>query len=399
MPYQPEPHRGERTGNVTATQQRRNATNQPPVSPDSGDNQSVSFQSRSTRAKLMAITGPLTALLGAAAVLLPTGYAVRSPGPTADTLGTVGSGAVPLVSISGAPTFPTTGQLRLTTVSVSGGPIGPVMPMDVLYSWISPRRSVMPVENVFPSGITREQQQQQSTAQMVTSQQAATAAALHELGFEVPVTMTVAGFPDDSLADGVLMTGDELLDLNGVPQNSFSGLLEALGEITPGSEVLVTVRRDGQILDIPLVTGTATNNDGSTRAALGVLMGSQFDFPIDVDIQIENIGGPSAGTMFALAIIDRLTETDELQGVPIAGTGAINADGQVLPIGGVRQKMFGAVRDGVQWFLTPVSNCDEVVGNIPRGLNVVAVATLHDALEAVTAIGAGQGASLPACPR
>ena len=352
---------------------------------------------RPTRSKLMAVTAPLTAILGAIAVLLPTGYAVRAPGPTADTLGTVAGGALPLVNIAGAPTYPTTGELRLTTVSVSGGPIGPVMPMDVIYSWLSPRRSAMPVESVFPTGITREQQQQQSAAQMITSQQAATAAALTELGYEIPVTMSVADFPDNSLAVGVLQVDDVLLELNGIPQDSFAGLLGTLNEIEPGSIVDLTIQRDGEVISVPLETGTATNNDGTMRAALGVFMRSEFDFPIDVEIQIDNIGGPSAGSMFALAIMDRLTELDELQGVPIAGTGAINVDGQILPIGGIRQKMHGALRDGARWFLAPVTNCDEVVGAIPRGLNVVAVSTLHEAREAVIAIGNGQGNTLPTC--
>jgi PDZ domain-containing protein len=270
--------------------------------------------------------------------------------------------------------------------------------MDVLFSWLSPRRAVLPVESVFPVGITREQQQQQSAAQMVSSQEAATAAALNELGFDIPVTMSVAGFPENSIADGILQLGDVLIELNGLPQHSFSGLLATLTDITPGEVATLTIRREGEIIEVPLETGVATNADGSTRAALGVLMSSEFDFPIDVEIQIENIGGPSAGSMFALAIIDRLTETDELQGVPIAGTGAINADGQILPIGGIPQKMHGALRDGAQWFLAPLSNCDEVVGSVPRGLNVVAVSTLHEALAAVTAIGAGEGQSLPTCP-
>jgi len=347
----------------------------------------------------MAITAPLTAILGAAAMVLPTGFAVRAPGPTEDTLGSqvIAGNSVPLVEIAGAPTFPTTGQLRLTTVSVSGGPIGPVMPMDVIYSWASPRRSVMPVESVFPVGITREQQQQQSAVQMNTSQEAATAAALTELGFEIPVTMSVAGFPADSLAEAVLLPDDVLLELNGLSQTSFGGLLAALTEIEPGTVVDLTIKRDGEVISVPLQTASATNADGTTRAALGVFMRSEFDFPIDVSIQIENIGGPSAGSMFALAIMDRLTEDDELQGVPVAGTGAINADGQILPIGGIRQKMFGALRDGARWFLAPVANCDEVVGAVPRGLNVVAVSTLHEAREALIAIGNGHGSTLPTC--
>ena len=127
---------------------------------------------KSLRARIIAVTAPLTALLGAVAVLLPTGYAVRAPGPTQDTLGAqmVAGQLVPMVEIAGTETHPTSGQLLLTTVSVSGGPIGPVMPMDVLFSWAAPSRTVMPTEAVFRPGVTREEQQEQSQIQMITSQ-------------------------------------------------------------------------------------------------------------------------------------------------------------------------------------------------------------------------------------
>ena len=81
----------------------------------------------------------------------------------------------------------------------------------------------------------------------------------------------------------------------------------------------------------------------------------------------------------------------------VAGTGTISVAGDVGPIGGITQKMYGALRDGATWFLAPDSNCDEVVGSIPRGLHVVRVATLHEAREAITAIGAGTGDALPTC--
>ncbi|MCL1801092.1 MAG: signal protein PDZ [Promicromonosporaceae bacterium] len=354
---------------------------------------------RNVRAKILAVTAPLTAALAAIAVLLPTGYAVRAPGPTQDTLGSqvVAGQELQMVEISGAPVHATTGQLLLTTVSVSGGPIGAVMPMDVLYAWLAPSRSVVPAEAVFRPGITREEQQEQSQMQMMTSQEAATAAALFELGFEIPMKMTVMGFSADSGAEGYLEVGDELQAVDGVTWDTFGELLEVLSVITPGSVVTVTVDRGGDVLEIPITTGVAANDDGSERAALGIFLRSNFDFPIDVDIQIANIGGPSAGTMFALAIIDQLTELDELQGISVAGTGAINPDGDVLAIGGVRQKMYGARRDGAQWFLTPVTNCGEVVGAVPRGLTVVPVATLAEARSAITAIGAGEGGGLPSC--
>ena len=101
--------------------------------------------------------------------------------------------------------------------------------------------------------------------------------------------------------------------------------------------------------------------------------------------------------MFALAIIDRLTPEDEANGKIIAGTGTISIDGEVGPIGGIAYKMRGAMRDGADWFLAPTSNCDEVVGHVPDGMNVVAVDTLAAARDAVVAIGAGQTTELPTC--
>jgi PDZ domain-containing protein len=146
---------------------------------------------------------------------------------------------------------------------------------------------------------------------------------------------------------------------------------------------------------ITTTSGAAAN--GTPRAALGVFVRSDFDFPVDVKIQIENIGGPSAGTMFALAIIDKLTAADELNGQSVAGTGTIDVDGTVGAISGIQQKMWGAVRDGATWFLAPNTNCGDVVGHIPPGLRVARVSTLAEARAAIEAIGAGTGDSLPTC--
>jgi Lon-like protease len=431
------------------------------------------FKSRtapSPRQRIMSVTAPLTAALLAGALLTPTGFAIRSPGPTEDTLGSqlrrvpVGgtdnggtdndgtdndgsagdgnspdvSGAgnqatpgadgqrptdaegnplattptlgtqdpqvpqtelteVPLVEITGAETYPASGKLLLTTVAVAGGPIGAVFPLDTIGAWASGNRAVLPVEAVFPRNITREQQQEQSAAQMITSQQAATAAALTELEYDIPITLRVIEPMADSGAVGKVEPEDIIVSLNGKPMANHNELLAELGQVTPGDTVSLGIIRDGQPMDVPIVTGTAELEDGGQRAALGVFVRSDFDFPIDVQIQIENIGGPSAGMMFALAIIDRLTPQDELAGTAVAGTGTVSVDGQVGPIGGIEQKMVGALRDGAHWFLAPEANCGEVVGNIPEGMRVVKVATLHDARTAIEAIGEGTGDALPTC--
>ena len=131
---------------------------------------------------------------------------------------------------------------------------------------------------------------------------------------------------------------------------------------------------------------------------IGVFIGTKFVFPIDVKLRLADVGGPSGGTMFALGIYDTLTPGSLTGGQIIAGTGTIDESGQVGPIGGIRQKLYGAQRAGASWFLAPAENCNEVIGHIPSGLQVVRVKTFTDALAAVKQIAAKHSiAGLPTC--
>lgn len=118
---------------------------------------------------------------------------------------------------------------------------------------------------------------------------------------------------------------------------------------------------------------------------------------VKVTMHIDDIGGPSAGMMYTLGVVDKLTARNETGGKTIAGTGTIDKDGNVGAIGGIRLKMLGAKRDGATWFLAPQSNCDEVVGHVPQGLRDVRVSTFDEAYRALVAIGQGKGSSLPHC--
>jgi PDZ domain-containing protein len=126
------------------------------------------------------------------------------------------------------------------------------------------------------------------------------------------------------------------------------------------------------------------------------LVTGSYEFPIEVDIALENVGGPSAGLMFALGIVDKLTEEDITGGQVIAGTGTITADGVVGSIGGIRHKMFGALDDGATIFFAPIGNCGAVMGHIPDGLQVYPVATLDDAVDALRILRSG--GTPPVCP-
>lgn len=340
----------------------------------------------------------LTALLmglAALALAIPVPYAVRQPGPTVNTLGEQDDKT--LITISGAETYPSEGQLRLTTVSVSGGPGYPVGAIASLRAWFDSRTSVVPREVIFPEDQSAEEADQQSQAQMSSSQENATAAALEALGYEVPSTLTVAGVVDDGAAVGRLVEGDVLtaitVDGDRTTLASFAILSEVLAATAPGSEITLAVERGGESLSVQVTTG----DDGEGGSLLGILVDPEFEFPIEVDIEISDIGGSSAGTMFALGIMEELTPGDATGGTIIAGTGTMSLAGEVGPIGGIVQKMNGAVRDDASYFLAPVDNCDEVTGNEPAGLTVIAVATLTEAWEAVQAIGEGEAESLPGC--
>lgn len=343
------------------------------------------------RAITASVATVVTALLLAVAAALPLPYAVQEPGPTRDTLGE--HEGTRLITIEGERTYESTGSLLLTTVDVSGGPGAGVGLVDVLDGWFRGEDAVLPSEQVFPPTETREEAAERSAAAMVSSQENATVAALEELGYEVPTRLVIEGVAPGSGSDGVIEPDDVVVAVDGTPVDAFSELSAILDEVSPGEGVTIGVERSGEPVDLEVTTG----DDGEGRALLGVFIDPEFELPVEVTIEIDNIGGPSAGTMFALGIIDLLTPEDEVAGLTIAGTGTMDLTGVVGPIGGIRQKLAGARENGATWFLAPEANCDEVVGHVPDGLTVVSVATLTQAREAMTAIGAGEGDGLPGC--
>ncbi|WP_022917584.1 YlbL family protein [Ruania albidiflava] len=350
----------------------------------------------STRAITMTAAGLVSFGLLVPMLLVPVPYAVEASGPTFNTLGEVADH--PLITIDGADTYPDDeGELRLTTVTTAGGPGFPVTAGSVIRGWLSGHMLVQPAEAVFRPDVTEEQRSEVAAQQMASSQQNATVAALTQQGYEVPATLTVAGAVPDSDADGVVEAEDVVTALttpSGAHQiETYQDLSDALAATAPGSTVTLTVDRDGVATDLEITTGP----DGSGGSVLGVFLSAEYDYPIDVHIEIDNVGGPSAGTMFALGILDLLNPEPLAGGHVVAGTGTISPDGQVGPIGGVRLKMLGAQRDGAEYFLAPAANCGEVVGHVPDGLQVIQVATLDEAEQAMHAIADGTAADLPSC--
>ncbi len=330
-------------------------------------------------------------LLLVVVALIPVPYAILSPGPVLNTLGSVQGKK--LIAVAGHPTYPTTGELDLTTVYEQGGPISRVTVWQALRGWLDPTITVLPEDRVFPAGTTRQQQQQQDQAMMTGSQQSATAAALTELGIDYTTALSVRGTVEGSAAAGVLKSGDVLRSIDGVSITGLDQLRAQLQKAGAGAVVQLGVRRGSATTTVAV--RTTRSSDGST--VLGVYLAPQYTFPFSVDFQIDKIGGPSAGTMFALGIIDTLTPGPMTGGKHIAGTGEISADGTVGPIGGIQQKMAGARSAGARYFLAPAQDCNEVVGHVPDGLQVVRISTLHQARSSVQAIASGQASGLPTC--
>lgn len=354
--------------------------------------------SRAALAGIWALVVALVALL--VLTFLPTAYVIQQPGPVYNTLGTAQNADgedVPLITIDGAETYATDGSLDLLTVQVVGNPQRTPSWLELAGAWFDRTRAVLPLESVFPAGQTTEERRTQSTTLMVNSQQDATAAALTEAGFDVPSDIVVYEFSPDSASEGVLQVDDMILAANGTPIEGVDDLRRIIND-GEGDDVELTILRDGEEETVSVSPTETVAEDGTTSWVIGVVLQRRFDFPIDVEIQLNNVGGPSAGMMFALGIVDLLSPGDLTGGEDVAGTGTITADGVVGPIGGIRQKMWGAVGAGAEWFLAPQANCDEVVGHVPDGLRVFAVEDLDDALTAVETLAEGGDLdTLPTC--
>ncbi|WP_338400166.1 S16 family serine protease, partial [Streptomyces graminilatus] len=145
------------------------------------------------------------------------------------------------------------------------------------------------------------------------------------------------------------------------------------------------------------VTTTKSADDGAERAIVGISAGTDHTFPFTVDIKLADVGGPSAGLMFALGIYDKLTPGSLTGGKFVAGTGTIDDDGKVGPIGGIELKTVGARDKGAQYFLTPADNCAAAAKDTPDGLTLVKVGTIGDALNALKDIRSGDTGDLPKC--
>jgi Lon-like protease len=335
------------------------------------------------RARTLLVAGVLFLVLFVVAVLMPVPYVVLSPGPTYNTL-TTDSQDRTIIVIKGRQPNNTTGHLNLTTVDITSSR---VTAFQALVGWLQHDRVVVPRSAIYPPGQSERQVNEQDAAQFASSQDDATAAAFCELGY--PKGFGVVAVDANSGANGKLKPFDQLLTLDGTSIDSQQKLSAALTNRKPGETVTIGFKRLGQ----PMTASIKLSEPGQGQkgARIGITVGKQCFAPFEVDLGLaDQIGGPSAGLMFALGIMDKIGNVDLTKGAYIAGTGEIQADGTILPIGGIQLKMIAARRAGATIFLAPKENCSDVRGATPKGLNVIRVDALRDAVQDLMNVQAGK---------
>jgi PDZ domain-containing protein len=294
--------------------------------------------------------------------LSPAPYVIEQPGPVFNTLGydhqvwpstDAPQTKKPLISIPDEETYPTSGARDLLTVGGVGNPKQLPSWLDVVGAWFTPSKAVIPVDVAYPPTVSVDQQNAENAQMMVDSQKDAVAAALNQLGYTFPQKVAVKQIIKGSPADGKLRVGDDIVSVNGKKVTGIQALRDALAKNGHTEAATIGVERGGTTTTVRV---TPELNQGSV--ILGIGAGMDYTFPIDVKIQLDDVGGPSAGQMFALGIIDKLSSGKLNGGAHVAGTGTIDNEGNIGAIGGIQQKMYGARSAGAAWFLSPSANCD-----------------------------------------
>jgi Lon-like protease len=314
---------------------------------------------------------------------VPLPYYALGPGPAREVQ--------PLISVDGPPVYQSDGRFVMTTVEFRQ-----VTGVGALLAWLNPDEHVVASDQLFPEGETREQEDRRAISQMDQSKIDATSVVLdalegyrHAHGKGSLIRATVQGCS----ADGRLFPGDVVLEINGDAIRDATAASRAIESIPSGRALTFVVRplgtdRDEEIRLVRQPCG------GSTEPLVGVSMID--DFPFEVSIRSGDVGGPSAGLMWALGLYDALTPGDLTDGRTIAGTGTITPDGTVGPIGGIEDKVLAADGIGASELLVPVEDMAAARAVAVPGLQLVPIGSFDRAVSFLESQGGV--AELPPAP-
>lgn len=346
---------------------------------------------RERKRRLIALCSLLSVLILVVALgFLPTSdYVVESPGPVFNVNGKLKGKDIISVKNTNIPTTP----LAMTTVSVQGCDDKGITYWQLIKSELTSSDAVVERDSVCPKNISEKTVSQMNAAQMTGSQDSAVVAAWQLTKPDAKFTLTVEQAVTDS-AKQAFNKGDKLVsivdaDSKSVQITNYKQLREVLEKLTPGKPIKLTVERGSTTQEVSVV-GAKPEDSSRKGAMLGITLNVNPPTGHEVTYAVENIGGPSAGMIFALDIAQRLEGKNYAGTTPVAGTGTIDLSGNVGAIGGIKQKMLGAKDEGYKVFLAPVGNCADVVGNEPKGMTVIPVSTLSEARTAMQRVAAGQ---------
>ena len=333
-------------------------------------------------------------LLTIATLLAPIPFVFFKPGVPDNVAGRI-------IEVNDVRSYPVNGKLFITSILVTN-PDSPVFGAETIVNWALGPHVVLPRESIYPPIQPAKVINRDSRSEMRSSQATATAAALRYLGYEFQELYYISSIRKYSDGHGKFKVGDFIMEIDGRAVNDIDEIRSAYDNKKVGDSLVIGVDRQNENGDLKRETFTVKlveNQElkaetGESKPAIGILVGTTARFPVDVDFNISGVGGPSAGLIFAIGIIEKLTAEDLLRGRAVAGTGTITASGKVGGIGGIEEKMIGASRIGAKIFLAPAENCPDMK-HIPDGLKVIPVSTLEDAL---SALRAPDNFKHPTCP-
>jgi PDZ domain-containing protein len=352
--------------------------------------------SRRTWASILALVLVLGLSVVAARKAVP--YVTFSPGPTVNVLSSFDDKSI--IQVTGHASYRDKGALRLTTI-IPTGPSQKVSIPNMVFAWLDPDRAVYPRSTLYGKQDTRQSVKQQGAAQMASSQDNAVASALSALHIPFVTKVGIAAVEKDGPADGKLEAGDIIVTVDGKDVSGVTQVTSAIRPLPVGSRIVMTVRRGGKLQRVAMTTAAAPDDPKSSAIRVSI-QAAGYKFPFGVQIKLDqNIGGPSAGLIFSMGIYDVLTPGSLTGGKAIAGTGEIDGEGNVGPIGGIQQKLVGAQSDGAKLFLVPADNCAEALGGNydPDKMRLVKVTSLDAAVKDVKRWVKDPKASLPRCTR
>ena len=319
-------------------------------------------------------------LLAAVIAVVPVPYVTYAPGATHDLLAQRDDR--PVVAVSGVPSYPTTGELRLTTVNVTRPESSTTLP-EIVYAHLADDREVFPRWAVYPAGAAADELRVEEVESMDTAQADAVAAALRAAGLQVRRVPMVASVSTTGPAVDRLEPGDFVLEVDGEPTPTVLDARERIARHAVGEAVSFLVDRGGSELTVSVGTVASKTQAGVPVVGVSLEMGYRHGAEVTFDLD-PSIGGASGGLMLALAVFDRITPGDVLAGRVVAGSGAIDGSGEVSTVSGVRGKAAAAEAAGATVFLLPAENCADV--SPATRLRLVPVDTLDDAVAALNAL-------------